>query len=132
MRWLARLLAVALAAPAEAGPLDPRGKDETRVWRIERIGAAPRTLSFPVRFSVKNERSMLFGVGFERKAIGRDFHDAQFTSFFLNPSGGAYPRAYYEGHGPLLPACPAQVACTEPDATAGSYRLELTFGRPPT
>ena len=128
---LAALLTGPVAVPAGAGPLDPRGADRIETWLIERIGTAPRPLEFPVEFTAWNERSMLFSVGFERRGGVRDLHDAQYTGFYVNATGGAYPRVYADGN-PLLPPCPAEVTCTNPEPAAGTTVLNVMVSRVPT
>jgi hypothetical protein len=126
-RLLPPLVAALLAAAplASAGPLDPRGPDAVQVWLVERVSAAAPAW-MPVSFDVRNERSTLFTVAFERHDGVRDFHDAQYTGFFLYPAGGGYPRVRTEYGG--TPDCPAEVACSEPAGT--TYGFNVGFGMP--
>ncbi len=115
LRTLAALAALAaLLLPAPPAPAAPP-PDTVRAWVIEWAGgAAPAVQSGEVTYTGVRDRSLLVVVPFDVR--GRRRQLIAHRASFAGPVGPDtyYPAVWVDGHGDLVPACPADAACANP------------------
>ncbi len=118
-RTLAALAALLLpAVPTVAAPPASAAPDVVRAWIIEWAGGSkPAVQNGEITFTWRRDRSIYVVVPFDVRAGRRDLSGGVYLNFVgPSSSGHYYPSVWAEGHGDLVPACPASAACSDPFA----------------